>query len=65
MLKKTSTTRAPWHIIPANDKPAMRAIVAAIIQAELESMKPKYPVMPAYHADELKLIEQLVGGDHP
>jgi len=65
MLKKTSTARAPWHIIPANDKPAMRAIVAAIIQAELESMKPKYPVMPAYHADELKLIEQLVGGDQP
>ncbi len=65
MLKKTSTRIAPWHIIPANDKPAMRAMVSAIIQAEMSSMKPSYPGMPAFDENELKLIDQLVSGDQP
>ena len=39
----TSTKQAPWYVIPGDNKPAMRVIVAAIIVETLAAMKPRYP----------------------
>lgn len=39
----TSTPNAPWYIVPADDKPAMRVIVASIIVETLAAMQPRYP----------------------
>ncbi|MBP9948310.1 MAG: hypothetical protein KBH14_18020 [Vicinamibacteria bacterium] len=43
MLGSTSTTYAPWHIIPADHKWFARLAVADIIIDTLRSMKLHYP----------------------
>ena len=42
-FRATSTKQAPWYVIPGDNKPAMRVIVAAIIVETLSGMKPRYP----------------------
>lgn len=44
-LNATSRPWAPWYVIPADDKPAMRAQVAEIITATLQALNPDYPEM--------------------
>ncbi len=39
----THTDDAPWYLIPADEKPTMRAIVAHIVTSELGALKPDYP----------------------
>ncbi len=39
LLNRTSTVLAPWHIIPADDKPTCRLIVAETILKTLEKFK--------------------------
>lgn len=60
MLKKTSTKAAPWYVIPADDKPNMRAVVAEIIKQYMKGMKIQYPSMAEFDEDDLKLIDDLV-----
>lgn len=45
VLNATSRPWAPWYVVPADDKPAMRAEVAQIVVATLEALKPDYPKM--------------------
>ncbi|MEM8735291.1 MAG: polyphosphate kinase 2 family protein, partial [Planctomycetota bacterium] len=42
-LSATSTKYAPWYVIPADNKWYMRAAIADIIAAKLESLDLKYP----------------------
>lgn len=42
-LSATSTKHAPWYVIPADNKWYMRAAVADIISAKLESLDLQYP----------------------
>ena len=42
-IAATHTEQAPWYLVPADDKGAMRAVVAAIITAELAALDPKFP----------------------
>ncbi|MCX7554105.1 polyphosphate kinase 2 family protein [Marinicella sp. S1101] len=60
LLKKTSTKHAPWYVIPANDKPNMRTIVAETIKQHLKLMNCQYPAMAEFSEDELELIDDLV-----
>lgn len=46
-LNATSRPWAPWYAIPADDKPAMRALVAGIVVANLKRLNLKYPELPA------------------
>jgi PPK2 family polyphosphate:nucleotide phosphotransferase len=45
-LSKTSTERAPWHVIPANRKWFRDLVVATILVDTLEAMDPVYPPAP-------------------
>ena len=45
ILKQTSTTWAPWYVIPADKKWFMRALVAHILVSELESLNLHYPIV--------------------
>ena len=47
LLNKTSKENAPWFIIPADDKPTARLILANILLEELEKYNFKEPVLPA------------------
>ena len=42
-IQATSTSAAPWYVVPADSKPAMRAIVATAIVEALAAMAPQYP----------------------
>ena len=44
-LSHTSTKRAPWYVIPADDKWYARAAIADIIAARLESLDLHYPTV--------------------
>jgi PPK2 family polyphosphate:nucleotide phosphotransferase len=42
-LERCSTEHAPWRIVPADKKWRRNAIIAAVVRATLEGMKPRYP----------------------
>jgi len=44
-INSTSTEWAPWHIIPADDKWAMRAAVGDIITTRLKNLDLSYPLL--------------------
>ena len=46
MLAATSTGSAPWHVIPADRKWFLRAAVADVIAARIESLDLKWPEVP-------------------
>ncbi len=49
----TSTKKAPWYIIPANNKWFMRLAVAAIIGYTLDELDLKYPTLSKEKKNEL------------
>ena len=54
MLSKTSTSWAPWYIIPADYKWAARALVADVIAGKIEDMDLSYPKVTDAQIEELK-----------
>jgi PPK2 family polyphosphate:nucleotide phosphotransferase len=42
-LSATSTSWAPWYVVPADHKPAMRAMVGGVIVREIERLGLRYP----------------------
>ncbi len=43
MVKRTSTTRAPWYIIPSDNRSTRNAIITNIVCQKLQEMNPTYP----------------------
>jgi len=43
MVETTSSETAPWHLIPADNKPHARAAVAGLLLAHLQALAPNYP----------------------
>jgi PPK2 family polyphosphate:nucleotide phosphotransferase len=54
-ITATSTTHAPWYVIPADDKPAARALVAGVVLKALDDMD--LAIAPAT-PDELAAMEK-------
>lgn len=61
-LSATSTPRAPWYIVPADDKKNARLIVSQIILDTMEGMKMSYPRPEKAQRKELKEIERMLKG---
>ena len=57
-LSATSTTAAPWYIIPADDKKNARLIVSRIILDVFNELKMAYPEITANRRQELKSIRK-------
>ena len=56
-INATATEKAPWYVIPADDKKNMRLIVGQILIEELENMKMSFPeTTPERRAALQKLI---------
>ncbi|MDD0810488.1 polyphosphate kinase 2 family protein [Curvibacter sp. RS43] len=61
-LDRTSTSHAPWFVVPADDKISRNLLVAQIIRDTLKDMNPQYPspaadlnaVRARYHEAEIK-----------
>ncbi|MNJ92642.1 Polyphosphate kinase 2 [compost metagenome] len=56
LISKTSTTFAPWHIIPADNKEAGRLIVSEILVETLKDLKLNFPQVNAERRKELASI---------
>lgn len=54
-LSHTSTERAPWYIIPADDKPYAHLAIARIILAQLKKMNPRFPVIDRKEEEFMRL----------
>ena len=54
LLNKTSKENAPWFIIPADDKPTARLIVAKTILETLKQYNFKEPELPAKYKVEIE-----------
>ncbi len=52
-IDATATEVAPWYVIPADDKPTMRLLVAEAVRHELRQLDLAYPRPPADHARAL------------
>jgi polyphosphate kinase 2 (PPK2 family) len=60
-LTATSTRHAPWYVVPADDKPNARLIVAQIVLDTLKSLDLRYPRISKSRLQELQDIRrQLV-----
>jgi PPK2 family polyphosphate:nucleotide phosphotransferase len=52
-INETSTQKAPWYIVPADNKWFTRAAIANIIAEKLETLDVKYPDLPQKEMDKL------------
>jgi PPK2 family polyphosphate:nucleotide phosphotransferase len=60
-LSTTSTSEAPWYIVPADDKANARLIISEIMLETFRSLKLSFPTPTREHREELALIrEQLL-----
>ena len=53
LLNRTSKENAPWFVIPADDKPSARLILADIVLEELKKYDFKEPTLPAKIQDQV------------
>uniref|UniRef100_E6PTV2 Putative polyphosphate kinase n=1 Tax=mine drainage metagenome TaxID=410659 RepID=E6PTV2_9ZZZZ len=59
-LNATSTDRAPWYVVPADDKENARLIVSRIVVDALSELKLAYPRAGTKRRRELKSIRELL-----
>lgn len=57
-LTATSTRRAPWYVIPADDKENARLIVSQVVLDTLDELNLGYPQPGPDHAQELAAIRK-------
>ncbi len=59
-LSATSTERAPWYVVPADDKPNARLIISQIVLHTLKSLKLEPPEATKERRRELEKIRKLL-----
>jgi PPK2 family polyphosphate:nucleotide phosphotransferase len=58
MIKKTATEKSPWYVVPADNKPFARIVVASAIISALDSMKLIYPQISEEQIAELQRMKE-------
>jgi PPK2 family polyphosphate:nucleotide phosphotransferase len=59
-LAATSTSHAPWYVVPADDKWNARLIISQIIVETMKTLKMSYPSPGKEHTRELERVKQLL-----
>jgi polyphosphate:nucleotide phosphotransferase, PPK2 family len=59
-LSATSTTTAPWHIVPADDKENTRLIVSHVVLDTLKQLRMTYPKADNARRKELRSLRKLL-----
>jgi len=57
-LSATSTSDAPWYIVPADDKQNARLVVSQIVLDTFEGLKMSFPKTNEKRRRELQLIRK-------
>jgi hypothetical protein len=60
MIRKTASDKSPWYVVPADDKPYARMVVASAIIHALDSMKLAYPEVGEDQVAELQRLKQVL-----
>jgi len=60
MIVHTATERAPWYVVPADNKWFTRVVVAAAIVDTLESLQLAYPEVNSLKRKELRTARKLL-----
>jgi PPK2 family polyphosphate:nucleotide phosphotransferase len=63
LLGHTSTKRAPWHVIPADNKWFARLAVAAVIHTTMEGLNLRYPKVGRAQKQELLAARALLDAE--
>ncbi|GAB7257318.1 PPK2 family polyphosphate kinase [uncultured Polaribacter sp.] len=63
LLNRTSKENAPWFIIPADDKPSARYILAEILKKELDKYDFKAPDLPAKDAVRIEEFKNQLNNE--
>jgi PPK2 family polyphosphate:nucleotide phosphotransferase len=63
MIRKTSTTIAPWYIIPADKKWYMRLAVAEVILQRMKELGLKYPDLSKEQIADLEKGKKMLQGE--
>jgi PPK2 family polyphosphate:nucleotide phosphotransferase len=58
-LSATSTTHAPWYVVPADDKENARLIISQVIVDTIDALKMQFPA-PVASRKELKTIRKML-----
>jgi PPK2 family polyphosphate:nucleotide phosphotransferase len=64
-LGATSTSHAPWYVVPADDKQNARLIISQIIQNTFKALGMHYPTPDAERAEELSSIRSQLMAEAP
>ena len=65
VLSKTSTTWAPWYVIPADDKPFARVAAAGVLAHTLIGIDPKYPKVSKEKLADLVAAKDVLEAQAP
>lgn len=60
MIEATSTSYAPWHVLPADDKWYTRLCLGGLIYYEFEKLKLSYPEVSAEQLAELQKAKEIL-----
>ena len=64
-IEATSTARAPWYIVPADDKPNARLIVSQAIVDALDGLDMRFPTLDADEQRALREWRRELAGPSP
>lgn len=59
-IQNTASKNAPWYMIPADNKPIMRAMVASIVAEKLKSIDLKYPTVGPTEQVEMEEAKNIL-----
>jgi PPK2 family polyphosphate:nucleotide phosphotransferase len=54
-IQATATPRAPWYVVPADNKWFTRLVVATVVVETLESLRPAFPTLDSQKKRELRV----------
>jgi PPK2 family polyphosphate:nucleotide phosphotransferase len=60
LIKSTSSEKSPWYVVPADNKPFARVVVASAILHAMTSMKLAYPEISEAQAAELQILKKAL-----
>ena len=63
MIRETSRHYAPWYVVPADNKPFARLVVASAIIAALEELDLQFPKVEGAMLDELQKVRRALIAD--
>jgi PPK2 family polyphosphate:nucleotide phosphotransferase len=64
-IRATATKRAPWYVIPADDKKFMQVAVLAAIRRELKKLKLAFPELSAEERAKLADAKKILASESP